>query len=77
MIIAWYYIGMLLGLAVVLFCNFIARRASGVKRGSMCDRCKHMPFKDWKGQYWCDGHGYHYFTPKHCALYKEREDTND
>ena len=72
MTIAGYYIGVLLGFVVVLFCNFIARWGSGVKRNSICDRCENLCSKDWKGEYWCEEEGFHYFAPKYCSQYKER-----
>lgn len=78
MIIAYYYIGILIGIAVVLLCYFIARRASGVKRGSMCDKCKNLTWKDWAGGYRCRWRYKKFiFPPKYCSEYEERVDAND
>lgn len=74
MTIAEYYIGMLAGIVVVLIPYFISRKASGVKRGSICDRCKNLRSKSWNGEYFCSEEGCHYFAPKYCCHYKERED---
>lgn len=77
MIIVWYYIGMLIGVAVVLLCYFVSRRASRVKRSSICDTCKNLQSKDWTGQYFCSEEGCHYFAPKYCSRYRERMFNND
>jgi len=78
MIIVYYYIGMLIGAAVVLLCYFVSRRAGKARKCSMCNTCKYMTFKDWNGRKWCREKTYwFYLSPKYCSLYKEREGTND
>lgn len=78
MIIVYYYIGMLIGVAVVLLCYFVSRRVSKVRKYSMCNTCKYMTFKDWKGRMRCrEKLCWFYLSPKYCSLYKEREGTND
>ena len=70
-----YYIGIAVGLFSVLLA-YVAYVISKLIRGnSMCDRCKYMTFKDWKGKRRCaDLWKWFYITPKYCSHYKEKED---
>ena len=67
-----YYIGVAVGIFSVLIAYAISRLT---RRDSMCDRCKYMTFKDWKGKRRCRKlWDWFYITPKYCSLYKEKED---
>lgn len=70
-----YYIGIAVGLVSALIAYVIS--VFKPKHDSMCDKCKKLRCKDWKGWYFCSEEGYHYFVPKYCSLYKERDDTNE
>ena len=67
-----YYIGVAVGIFSVLIAYVLLRLT---KRGSMCDKCKYMTFKDWKGKKWCRKKGcWLYFNPRYCNLYEEKGD---
>ena len=67
-----YYIGIAVGIFCVLIAYVLSRLT---KRDSMCDRCKYMTFKDWKGKRRCaDLFKWFYITPKYCSHYKDKED---
>lgn len=67
-----YYIGVTVGVISVLIAYVISKLITG---DSMCDKCKHMTFKDWNGKRRCGVRWkWFYITPKYCADYKEKED---
>lgn len=66
-----YYIGVAVGIFSVLVAYAVSRLT---RHDSMCDKCNRLRSKDWKGWYFCSEEGYHYFVPKYCSLYKEKED---
>ena len=70
-----YYIGIAVGLFSALLAYVLCVIPKLIKGDSMCDKCKYMSFKDWKGKRRCrELWKWFYITPKYCSHYKEKED---